>query len=322
MSGVRGSSRSRSTGSAGESGSPVRAGPAAAPRVHGERRAGWRPVSGTRRAPGRVRGCPRPRGRAIRAGSPRSRPTCPVTATPTGVRRNRAASPCRATPIAPDWPPARPIPRAHAGRRWSGSPTTFRASSMRSAATEPTSWATRWARASRSGWRSPTRIVVARLVLESAVGRHRRSRPAVGTPRRGRGARRSASSATGSRRSSRLGAPAGLRERGRAAEGVARGAVRRIRLGHDPAGLAASLRGAGQGAMEPLHDRLGADRCAHARDRRHRTTRPGTERSPWRPGSPAPGSRASPAPATHPTSRRPPRSPASSSISSRRSTVE
>ena len=37
----------------------------------------------------------------------------------------------------------------------------------------------------------------------------------------------------------------------------ARAALRAIRLGHDPAGLAASLRAAGQGAMEPLHDRLG-----------------------------------------------------------------
>lgn len=33
------------------------------------------------------------------------------------------------------------------------------------------------------------------------------------------------------------------------------------RLGHDPAGLAASLRGAGQGAMAPLHDRLGQIGC-------------------------------------------------------------
>jgi len=37
----------------------------------------------------------------------------------------------------------------------------------------------------------------------------------------------------------------------------ARDALRAIRLGHDPAGLAASLRAAGQGTMEPLHDRLG-----------------------------------------------------------------
>jgi 2-succinyl-6-hydroxy-2,4-cyclohexadiene-1-carboxylate synthase len=37
----------------------------------------------------------------------------------------------------------------------------------------------------------------------------------------------------------------------------ARAAQRAIRLAHDPAGLAASLRAAGQGAMEPLHDRLG-----------------------------------------------------------------
>ena len=37
----------------------------------------------------------------------------------------------------------------------------------------------------------------------------------------------------------------------------ARASLRTIRLGHHPAGLAASLRGAGQGAMEPLHDRLG-----------------------------------------------------------------
>ncbi len=45
---------------------------------------------------------------------------------------------------------------------------------------------------------------------------------------------------------------------GEAALGAgARASLRAIRLGHDPAGLAASLRGAGQGAMEPLHDRLG-----------------------------------------------------------------
>jgi 2-succinyl-6-hydroxy-2,4-cyclohexadiene-1-carboxylate synthase len=37
---------------------------------------------------------------------------------------------------------------------------------------------------------------------------------------------------------------------------AARTTLRGIRLGHRPAGLAASLRGAGQGAMEPLHDRL------------------------------------------------------------------
>ena len=39
--------------------------------------------------------------------------------------------------------------------------------------------------------------------------------------------------------------------------GGARHSLRALRLGHDPAGLAASLRAAGQGAMEPLHDRLG-----------------------------------------------------------------
>ncbi len=45
---------------------------------------------------------------------------------------------------------------------------------------------------------------------------------------------------------------------GEARLGVAtRSALREIRLGHDPAGLAASLRAAGQGAMEPLHERLG-----------------------------------------------------------------
>ena len=35
-----------------------------------------------------------------------------------------------------------------------------------------------------------------------------------------------------------------------------RSRVREIRVGHDPRGLAASLLAAGQGAMEPLHDRL------------------------------------------------------------------
>ena len=38
----------------------------------------------------------------------------------------------------------------------------------------------------------------------------------------------------------------------------ARASLRAIRLGHDPAGLATSLRGAGHGAMEPIHVRLGA----------------------------------------------------------------
>ncbi len=38
---------------------------------------------------------------------------------------------------------------------------------------------------------------------------------------------------------------------------AARATAREIRLGHDPSGLAASLRAAGQGAMEPLHGRLG-----------------------------------------------------------------
>jgi 2-succinyl-6-hydroxy-2,4-cyclohexadiene-1-carboxylate synthase len=33
--------------------------------------------------------------------------------------------------------------------------------------------------------------------------------------------------------------------------------LRAMRMANDPAGLAASLRGAGQGTMEPLHDRLG-----------------------------------------------------------------
>jgi 2-succinyl-6-hydroxy-2,4-cyclohexadiene-1-carboxylate synthase len=37
--------------------------------------------------------------------------------------------------------------------------------------------------------------------------------------------------------------------------------IRRLRLRNDPARLAASLRAAGQGAMEPLHDRLGAVRA-------------------------------------------------------------
>jgi len=36
----------------------------------------------------------------------------------------------------------------------------------------------------------------------------------------------------------------------------ARAAIREVRVAHDPAGLAASLRAAGQGAMEPLHGRL------------------------------------------------------------------
>lgn len=36
----------------------------------------------------------------------------------------------------------------------------------------------------------------------------------------------------------------------------ARAALREIRVAHDPAGLACSLRAAGQGAMEPLHGRL------------------------------------------------------------------
>jgi 2-succinyl-6-hydroxy-2,4-cyclohexadiene-1-carboxylate synthase len=40
-----------------------------------------------------------------------------------------------------------------------------------------------------------------------------------------------------------------------------RAGLRSVRLAHDPLGLAASLRGAGQGAMAPLDDRLGAIGC-------------------------------------------------------------
>jgi 2-succinyl-6-hydroxy-2,4-cyclohexadiene-1-carboxylate synthase len=40
-----------------------------------------------------------------------------------------------------------------------------------------------------------------------------------------------------------------------------RARIRRERLANRPAGLAASLRGAGQGSMIPLHDRLGEIRC-------------------------------------------------------------
>lgn len=42
---------------------------------------------------------------------------------------------------------------------------------------------------------------------------------------------------------------------------AARRRLRRQRLANDAAGLAASLRGAGQGAMEPLHERLGEVRA-------------------------------------------------------------
>jgi 2-succinyl-6-hydroxy-2,4-cyclohexadiene-1-carboxylate synthase len=41
----------------------------------------------------------------------------------------------------------------------------------------------------------------------------------------------------------------------------ARARLRAERLGHDPRGLAAALRGAGQGAMAPLHHRLGDIGC-------------------------------------------------------------
>jgi 2-succinyl-6-hydroxy-2,4-cyclohexadiene-1-carboxylate synthase len=43
--------------------------------------------------------------------------------------------------------------------------------------------------------------------------------------------------------------------------GATRARLRAQRLAHDPRGLAASLRGAGQGAMRPLHDQLGTIRC-------------------------------------------------------------
>ena len=55
--------------------------------------------------------------------------------------------------------------------------------------------------------------------------------------------------------------------------------IRAIRLAQRPAGLAASLRGAGQGAMEPLFDRLPVDRRADARHR-GRARRPRRERAP------------------------------------------
>ena len=90
--------------------------------------------------------------------------------------------------------------------------------------------------------------------------------------------------------------------------------IRAIRLANRPDGLAASLRGAGQGAMEPLVDRLGEVRAptlviAGALDDRGPTPR--RVQSP--PASPAPGWRSSTGQATPPTTSGPPASDASPS---------
>ena len=139
------------------------------------------------------------------------------------------------------------------------------------------------------------------------VGRDRRSGGARRPADRRRGPRPQASSATGSRRSSPSGrrSPSSRRQR---ALPPARAARIRARSGcaNRPAGLAASLRGAGQGAMEPLHDRLAAVAGADPRHRRRpRRRRPPDAPRPSPPGSRAPGSPSSTVPGTRPTTRRP-----------------
>ena len=92
--------------------------------------------------------------------------------------------------------------------------------------------------------------------------------------------------------------------------------LRAMRLANDPSGLAASLRGAGQGAMEPLFDHLRGRRRPDARHRRrprHRSAARGPSRSP--PASRAPAWPSSTTPATRPTWSTRPRSAASSSTS-------
>ena len=97
--------------------------------------------------------------------------------------------------------------------------------------------------------------VVDRLVLESPsagpADRGRASRP----PGRRRGARRTHRGRRHRALRRRVGAqPVFAGATSPDPDRVAR--VREMRLGNDPAGLAASLRHAGQGAMEPLFDRL------------------------------------------------------------------
>ncbi len=100
--------------------------------------------------------------------------------------------------------------------------------------------------------------VVDRLVLESPsagiADPAARARP----QNRGRGPRPQDRARTGSRRSSTSGRRSPSSRPNARSRPPAAARIRTIRLANRPAGLAASLRGAGQGTMEPLEDRLAA----------------------------------------------------------------
>ena len=138
------------------------------------------------------------------------------------------------------------------------------------------------------------------------VGGDRGRRRAPGPEGRRRGPGRPHRARRHRRRSSPSGRPSPSSP-ARAAIPAARAArIRRIRLANRPDGLAASLRGAGQGAMEPLFDRLAEVRAptlviAGALDDRARAA--GRARSPT--ASPTLASPSSTAPATRPHDERP-----------------
>ena len=255
---------------------------------------------------------------------------CSCTASgqqPVVERPRRPGSRFRA--IVPDLPGHGP---SAAGRRvdGAGGPGCAPATSVeRRPTTSPASWAaSARPRSDVIGYSLGARIAP-RASSSPTRGRRRgsSSRP-VGRDRRsggaGRARRRPMPSWPGSRsrtewtRSSSTGRPSRLLAGESALPAAARARQRAIRRGHDPLGLAASLVFAGQGAMEPLGERLGEVRAAHARHRRGR--RPGPRAAPrtWRPRSPARASSWSREPATRRTSNGPTASTPSSWTSSRR----
>ena len=118
------------------------------------------------------------------------------------------------------------------------------------------------------GYSLGARIALRLAIAHPGCRRPARPREPVGRDRGSGGTRRPArprtrpspagSSATGSRRSSTSGRRSRIFATQAALPPARAARIRAIRLANRPAGLAASLRGAGQGTMEPLGDRLAA----------------------------------------------------------------
>ena len=148
--------------------------------------------------------------------------------------------------------------------------------------------------------------VVRGLILESPSAGIADADRTSQAPRRRRGARRAARARRPGARSSRPGKRSRSSPASRPCPTTCGLACAPSASRHDPRGLAASLRGAGQGVMAPLHDRLAAIGCptlviAGALDPVGLERAATGRRGPARPR----GSRSSPAPGTRRTSSSP-----------------